>query len=828
MNIQEELLAKPAETIREHTENVLKVASHIMSRLPHVLEKLSLSLRDNFYFGTKSKREELEDFINELIRFHDYGKVNPVFQKHINGIPQPKSERQHTLYSFLMWLVHLEETCQLNGNKQVFNTRSVIGCGVILGHHGSLKEVKDRFSDDHFDDLINENIPLLHTWGVLDEDEVECLEELVEDLTELSFGSEDIALLTCCKLAFSILVASDSIASSNIQSEEYEIAVQNLLFKDMKRTDISETIEGSPIIKHVNGSPLRATMPFSQATNLNEVRVLLNKKCVAAQSDEVFIYIMEAPVGTGKTLSSLAMANEIAKRENKQKMIAVFPLNSVQSQYKQTILEDVGIDDRHVNVINSESLFKLDFDGSGKEDEERPFEVTDSNLWLWERNFFSNELLITSHVRFFDTLVSVSRQSSLGFLGLIDSVVIIDEFQNYPEKYWESIWSEMIKLSEILGVRWIFTTGTFPVSNRQLSDTFGERVKYVLTEEEHRELFLSPFVKDRCDLEMLTENQYKSTDDLYEDLLSNIIQQEEQNGYSQFLICMSFVRHVKELYHHLHHTLEERGYTTYFMCGRHSASYKEEMLKVIKEHNKDENRQDKIVLFTTKTVECGMDFDFDYGYKEFDMFDSVEQLSGRVNRSGKRPHGGVSLFYFLRRYQDKEKLYKRDTPTLNKLQQKEFRLLYEEMYDYNKMELKKREEFMNVFHNRLMYEDYRKYMTIIEEQDYITDIYLVTNEQEETFNNILKGMPFSNDYAEKMIHSILLRKRLEPYRMTVTTKWLKTWRESYLEQVEVGGLVYFRINEERLPEIVETYTLNGIVSYLERDMVQIEVNNGVA
>ncbi len=407
----------------------------------------------------------------------------------------------------------------------------------------------------------------------------------------------------------------------------------------------------------------------------------------------------------------------------------MFPLNSVQSQYQHTILNDLQIDEKYVNVINSDSLFKIN--NSKDTEEEKGIKITNNNLWLFERNCFSSELIITSHVRFFETLAAITRKSSLGFLSLINSVVIIDEFQNYPSKHWESIWSDLLIVSKVFGVKWIFTTGTFPLSKEQLETVYGTSVKYVLSEEENESLFCHPSVKNRCEISLLSNSEYESTRLLGHDILHNMLQVQYQ--HTQFIICVSYVRHSKEIYHYLESKLRGCGYKVYFLCGRHSNSYKREIMRCINHHNKKENRKDKIVLVTTKTVECGMDFDFDYGYKEFDMFDSVEQLSGRVNRSGYRDENEVKLFYLSRRKYEKEKLYHRDDEVIEKLRNKQFRTLYEEMYSHNKISLAKRKQVIDKLHVNCNINEYSSSMTIIENEDYSTDVYFIREREEEDF-----------------------------------------------------------------------------------------------
>lgn len=800
------------ETIQEHTDNVVEVGFIILENFSSELERLCSDVGDSIPFESSSP--SLSDFILNLLRFHDYGKVNPYFTEHIQGSFRETRERKHSLYSYLLWLCN--ENPKLDDvDEGIFDFKNAVSFSVIVGHHGSLKKW-EKDSDNILGNSFSYHIKNLYDWGMLNEEEEEHLNELISILLERNVPVSDSSSLTLSKFIFSVLCISDSIASSDIQKEDYSIAVDDLLGKDIQSTDVLEMITNSDISKMVDKSKLSSTDEFSNCKEMNDVRILLNKKASAAWDKDVDIYILEAPVGTGKTMSSLSLANEIVKMEKKKKIISTFPLNSVQGQYQKNMEEDIGIKEEHMNVINSESLFKVDFEfekeEKNKDNPENQIKISDSNLWLFERNCFSNEFLITSHVRFFETLTSITRKSSLGYLSLFNSVVVIDEFQNYPKEYWESIWSELLRMSRLFGVKWIFTTGTFPVSNSQLTSLYGEKIKYVLSDKDNTELFNHSSVKGRSDIKKLSDEVYDDAESIGHDIVESI-QNQEESDFTQYIVCVSLVNTARKLYDIVSNELKD--YEIQFLCGRHSNSYKKAMVEKVTQINQD--RSKKFILVTTKTVECGMDFDFDYGFKEFDMFDSVEQLSGRVNRSKKRDKGWVEVFLFDRYKMEKEKLYDRTDESLDLLRDKNFRKLFENMYKENKLELSQKEEELIQLNKTLNYEEYKKRMTIIEDDGYITDIYFVKSMNVDNFLKKVRSFETTGTFSDKIQQSIKLREKLEPFRMKVTTKWLKRQVDDTLIQQEVNGIVYFLLgDDEKFEEIVEVDEVLGISSYVEK------------
>lgn len=810
MNIKGETLAKPKETLGEHTENTLRVGNYILDFHKETIHKISEKLPNEFFISNRSRRE-VRDFILELIKFHDYGKLNPYFQSHIKGEEHyEKIQRKHSIYSFYLWL---SSNIKQSLNENTLLIRTIIAYACIAGHHGSLKELNEEILQSNFRVLFKE-IDFLKSWDCLSDDEIEDIKDTIEDFSYEEVIIDSSISLFLSKFAFSTLITSDSISSSEINPMEYEKAVSHLFEKDIKNTSFENKISSYPYIKKTRESPFKKDVSFKDMDNIFDIRSLLNQRSYEAYDKNVDIYILEAAVGTGKTVSSLSLTERLIKEDEKRKLISVFPLNSVQTQYVKTLTDDFEIDKETLSVINSESLFGL------KKDNETDLKVTPNNLWLFERNCFSNELVITSHVRFFDTFSSISRKNALGFLNLRDSVVIIDEFQNYPPKYWFNVWNELLLMSEMFGVKWVFTTGTFPVSEKQLTEQFGNKIKKVLTRTENNELFGSPYVKDRCAISELNKDvkEYEDMGSIASDILINLREQ-ELRGHTQFIACMSFVKPSKSLYSLLSKELEE--YTCYYLCGRHSSEYKKELIKKIHKHH--ENPSDKVLLVTTKTVECGMDFDFDCGYKEFDMFDSVEQLSGRINRSNKKTGCELKTFQYSRKKLENEKFYHYQDETLIKLNNKEFISLYEEMYKDNKISLSKYRNKLNEINEKCEYEKYRQLMKVIDDINYCEDILLINEDNETEFIDIIENSPIGETYPDYIVNSMKLNKKIEKYKITVTTRWLKEKLNNVLMEREINGFNYYFIHKENFEFEMDKYVLGDVTSFLEKDSVQ-EIN----
>ncbi len=61
------------------------MASLVLRKLDTIINRFTDLLGTSFYLNENNKQKEIKEFILEIVQFHDYGKVNPHFQKHING-----------------------------------------------------------------------------------------------------------------------------------------------------------------------------------------------------------------------------------------------------------------------------------------------------------------------------------------------------------------------------------------------------------------------------------------------------------------------------------------------------------------------------------------------------------------------------------------------------------------------------------------------------------------------------------------------------------------------------------------------------------------------
>src|SRR5699024_2654084 len=146
------------------------------------------------------------------------------------------------------------------------------------------------------------------------------------------------------------------------------------------------------------------------------------------------IFYLEAPTGSGKSNTALNLSLQLVNRcENLNKIIYVYPFNTLVEQNVENLamsFKGTNIMDK-VAVINSVTPIKVDEEMSILYSENEKYQQA-----LLDRQFLTYPILLTTHVSLFDTMFGNNRESSFGFCQLANSVIVLDEIQNYRINIW--------------------------------------------------------------------------------------------------------------------------------------------------------------------------------------------------------------------------------------------------------------------------------------------------------------------------------------------------------------------------------------------------------
>ena len=344
------------------------------------------------------------------------------------------------------------------------------------------------------------------------------------------------------------------------------------------------------------------------------------------------IFFLEAPTGSGKTITSVNLALTLLKENKKlNKIFYIFPFNTLVEQTYNSLTEIFHKD--NIAVINSITPIKKE-----KIDDEDGSRQIDYEKSLLNRQFIHFPVILTTHVHLFNNLFGTDRESSFSLPHLANSVVIIDEIQSYRNKIWKEIIIFLQKYAEVLNIKIIIMSATLP----NLSVLLEERINIPNLIQERDKYFKNPIFKERVHLNFeFLEKEYEREELL--NLLENRIIEEYKNKDKKIVIEFIKKQSAMDFYNALAGKYPELGNDIFLITGDDN---KLERKRIIDE-TKNSSRKG-IILIATQVIEAGVDIDMDIGFKNISILDAEEQFLGRINRSCKKIGCTVDFLNWIR------------------------------------------------------------------------------------------------------------------------------------------------------------------------------------
>ncbi len=314
------------------------------------------------------------------------------------------------------------------------------------------------------------------------------------------------------------------------------------------------------------------------------------------------LYSITLPTGTGKTLTGFAFALKLREAITKERgtvprIIYSLPFLSIIDQNAE-VLEEVLKEE--FKEVSGRLLLKHHHLSQVGDFGEFEFSVSRVLTEGW-----NSEVVITTFVQFFETLISCRNSASRRFNKLANSIVILDEVQSLPTKYWYLL-REMIKeVSQSLGTFFILMTATQPYLVEECVELAS------------KERYLK-------DLDRITAHF-----DLEEKTIDEFLDGIEFRKDKTYLFIANTIASSKELYEKLKERLEED--ICYLSTSVVPYERKERIGRIKRGHYR--------VVVSTQLVEAGVDIDFDIVYRDFAPLDSLNQSAGRCNRNMARGRG---------------------------------------------------------------------------------------------------------------------------------------------------------------------------------------------
>lgn len=343
--------------------------------------------------------------------FHDLGKLREAWQANLLKGIRPAG--QHSIVGAAI--------CHLMNSPQV-----ALG---IAGHHGGISDLGGK------DGLVSKCTP-------------EFSQEAIA-LTEI-LKEEILALAPNLPLDYFKIPTPETKDFSDKAriALSHELDVRSIFscFVDADRYNASRRYGGEKLIKNASHllEKLKNLIDIKQkgsaTPDVKALRTKVFNSCIEASAKTNKIFSLLAATGSGKTLASLAFALKLIELHGPNRIIFALPYCSLIEQNAVAIREIS-------NVLEHHSAKLLDDD----DDNHRISEET-----------WNSEIIVTSHVRFFESILS-NRSSELRRLHRIEgSIIVIDEAHMVPRPYIEPIETVLQQLAEERGTTILLSSSILP------------------------------------------------------------------------------------------------------------------------------------------------------------------------------------------------------------------------------------------------------------------------------------------------------------------------------------------------------------------------------
>ncbi len=666
-DIDETYLAHtPKETLIEHSNLTLEYLHKILRS-----KNLEIIL-DNLFEKIDNENLQLlkEIFVN-AIYLHDIGKTNPYFQakkmgnEHFKKYKQDTNSSDHSALSsdlFITYYLKIIEKLPDRTSKEKFKFLLYTFSYHQAKHHSNLANFKEYRKD--------ENDPKFY-WQYLDRFQIPYFEFYILN-----------------KLLFSLLVSSDYYATNEYMAN-FPIDDFGLFSQEEK--------------ENLNKQFFAYTAKFQNPTGINLLR---NEMFEEAQKNllqnlDKNIFYLEAPTGSGKTITSINLALQLLSHDEKlNKLFYIFPFNTLVEQTKN-VFDEIFKDELKIEVINS--ITPITINEEKQEDEESKYQKSYIN-----RLFFHSPAIITTHVSLFNILFGTSKEDNFPLWQLANSVIIIDEIQSYNNHLWWYMVEFFDKYASLLNIKIIIMSATLPKLDYFLEKGKKDSFVELIINKEY--FFQNELFKNRVKIDFSLLDEKMSIEKLVGFL---------HNQPKDKKILFEFIK--KQSAREFYNAIKDEFENVYELSGDDNKAYRQYVI------NKSKN--EILIIIATQVIEAGVDIDMDIGFKDISTIDGEEQFMGRINRSCLRE--GKVYFFNMDKVED---IYRGDNRLgldlkqikyRDILQNKDFDVYYGEVLDNIKRQgdrfqngmMTNYENFAELV-RKLNYKEISKTMTLINSQNF--------------------------------------------------------------------------------------------------------------
>ena len=507
---------------------------------------------------------------------------------------------------------------------------------------------------------------------------------------------------------------------------------------------------------------------------------------------------LRGPTGIGKTLTLLSLALKLRSKLTKEgyipRIIYCLPFLSIIDQTydvaRKLFIETGRPEPTPNQLLQQHHLSEIDF---STDNEDENYEKYEADLLI---NSWNSELTITTFVSFFHSIFT--RKRTPKFFRIPGSIVLLDEIQAIPTRYWALTGKVMQLLAQYGGTRFIFSTATMP-------SCFGLSGESLVNED----IPLNRFELERID--EMTFEEFTSN------LLPNTVEEARSSGKS-LMIVMNTIASAEAAFKEILELHDVEVEKLYYLSTKVPPKVRRQRIQNIKDED------GPCILVTTQLVEAGVDLDFDYCIRDMGPLDSIVQVAGRVNRSSRKDRGRIRLVELtdFNGHRAPSKIY--DSVLLSATKKAINNTLYNELELYSLVEdyfeaieesgfeMQSKEilesiyklEFANIADFKLIDESGRRYPVFLEIDDEAETAW-------QEYTDILQRPTTAEDKFKLLAEKKSIVRKLAPYIINYRVKHDES--EADLPPV-VGGFCYVQKDElERYYNELTGFHLSGCDVY---------------
>ncbi len=598
-------------------------------------------VRDNTKKLTNSRFAEL------VAIFHDLGKINPNFQDKLDPQKTVNGYANHAYLSayvfFCAFRNNIEAFKQFLGVSE-FATNDLIALSIIIAkHHGNLPDFTPSCKPDEavssilsreetyslFKFLANEkDLPALefinHFIPIQD-----FREFLVNPQMQQGYSEKFIFNGDKNKSALDFFIDYQSVFASVLQADKADAGkIGNIIDEQKKAIQSFSFCVSAQLNSYLKN--------LKQDTELNRLRTEIRENAVhnirKGLKENKQIFELTAPTGSGKTLMLLSLASEIIKTKGDKRIIYGLPFLSITEQVEAEVLKIFEGYEDYIQRIDSKSenprFEKIQEELDSDPDEEK---ILEASILEFRDNTFAYPFIITTFVRFFETLLSNRNAELLKLPNFYNCIFLLDEIQAIPPRLYGFFIAYLSRFCEKFGSYAIISTATQPNFKipKDNKDAFKFFQNYT---EPHSLLSLNYFSNNLFNRYQIDFNKEPIDIETLKDsiLLEN----------TSTLVILNTIDDTKELYKLL---LKEISREELLLLNTHFTPRHRKIKIYLAKRKLRQNK--RVIVVSTQLIEAGVDVDFPVLYRDFTTVASIVQSAGRCNRNGKLGFlGKVRLF----------------------------------------------------------------------------------------------------------------------------------------------------------------------------------------